>query len=1053
MNKRLALALVALLVLSMVFTAHGGDIDSRVTALTVNPTALTDGGKATVRLEFSEAAGAIQGGNTIDVTWPSSGELYFEGFAKTIPLMVQGRHVADAVISKSGATITFNDYVNNLDDVTGWVEFEILGRNLTDTPEENTKTGTIVAGGKRVQVSVTKPESGIAGTFYYKTGNIDPSDTEHVTWWLNINNEKAYVTGQIRIDDAIQGGQVLKMDSFNIAVSGQRNEDYYGANAINDFVNDFPGAGIWADAAANTITVVIPEGWASLNAFSIMYNTTITEPNQEWFSNNSTAWFQEHNKPAVVGGKFNHSVENIHAGGGVTGTVKGELKINKVIQGTAIGVPGVGFILKRVDGGVIVDDQTEITLTTDENGVANIKKLPVAAYTVKEISAPEWIDFDPLSAGELSFSVQESDAEGILLDITNHVKKVSVPVSKAWEDGNNQDGVRPDSVVIKLLADGLDTGRTLELSQANRWAGSFADLDEYKDGQKIVYTVAEVTVAGYTVAITGDAATGFIVTNTHAVEKIAIEGTKTWDDSNDQGGKRPESITIRLLANGKEVASKEVAGTEWRWKFEGLDKFEDGQEIVYTVTEDVVEDYTATINDHNVTNRYTPGKTSVQVTKAWADANNQDGIRPGAVTVKLLADGAVTDKELILTALNNWTGTFTDLDEYKDGQKIVYTVAEVTVAGYTVAITGDAATGFIVTNTHAVEKISLEGRKTWDDSDDQDGKRPESITIRLLANGKEVASKEVAGSEWHWRFEDLDKFEDGQEIVYTVEEDAVEGYTATIHGYHVTNRYTPGKTSVPVIKIWEDADNQDGKRPDSVVIKLLADGLDTGRTLELNQANHWAGSFADLDEYKDGQKIVYTVAEVTVAGYTVAITGDAVTGYKVTNAKEAPPPPPSPTYPVIRVRIEGNKVLRNGALKAGQFTFVLMDINGKVLAEVQNQQDGSIVFPDRTFSKAVHNYIYTIREIPGKDPRIAYDKSVYTLKVTTTPDNGQLQAKVDVLKDGVPYAGAITFTNITETPPTGDTLAYRIALMLLCCLALLVAAVVIIRKDSKAHMR
>jgi len=45
-------------------------------------------------------------------------------------------------------------------------------------------------------------------------------------------------------------------------------------------------------------------------------------------------------------------------------------------------------------------------------------------------------------------------------------------------------------------------------------------------------------------------------------------------------------------------------------------------------------------------------------------------VRPESVTIKLLADGVDTGKTLVLTATNNWTDTFTDLDEYKAGTKM-----------------------------------------------------------------------------------------------------------------------------------------------------------------------------------------------------------------------------------------------------------------------------------------------------------------------------------------------------------------------------------------------
>ena len=121
---------------------------------------------------------------------------------------------------------------------------------------------------------------------------------------------------------------------------------------------------------------------------------------------------------------------------------------------------------------------------------------------------------------------------------------------------------------------------------------------------------------------------------------------------------------------------------------------------------------------------------------------------------------------------------------------IVYTVEEDAVAGYQPSITGDATAGFTITNTHAPETITVAGSKTWDDADNRSGVRPEEITIRLLANGEEVAGKArtvTATDGWAWRFTDLPKYENGQEITYAIVEDAVPGYTATVDGFDVTN--------------------------------------------------------------------------------------------------------------------------------------------------------------------------------------------------------------------------------------------------------------------------
>ena len=99
----------------------------------------------------------------------------------------------------------------------------------------------------------------------------------------------------------------------------------------------------------------------------------------------------------------------------------------------------------------------------------------------------------------------------------------------------------------------------------------------------------------------------------------------------------------------------------------------------------------------------------------------------------------------------------------------------------------------------------------------------------------------------------------------------------------MANGYTPGKTSITVTKSWQDNKDQYGKRPDEITVLLLADGAETGKTLVLNNENMWMGSFSDLDEFKLGQKIVYTVKEVSVNGYKTVIRGDAETGFTITN--------------------------------------------------------------------------------------------------------------------------------------------------------------------------
>ena len=98
---------------------------------------------------------------------------------------------------------------------------------------------------------------------------------------------------------------------------------------------------------------------------------------------------------------------------------------------------------------------------------------------------------------------------------------------------------------------------------------------------------------------------------------------------------------------------------------------------------------------------------------------------------------------------------------------------------------------------------TISGTKTWNDNNNQDGIRPSSITVNLLANGRQVASKTVSASDnWQYSFDNLAAYANGQKITYTVTEDAVAGYTSTVDGYNITNTHnpttpTPKKPQVP----------------------------------------------------------------------------------------------------------------------------------------------------------------------------------------------------------------------------------------------------------------
>lgn len=96
-------------------------------------------------------------------------------------------------------------------------------------------------------------------------------------------------------------------------------------------------------------------------------------------------------------------------------------------------------------------------------------------------------------------------------------QQVSVSVSKIWDDQNNADGTRPTSVTVHLYADGVDTGKSEVLSDANGWTATFSNLNKNQTGTTtaITYTIVEDEIEGYTAQVTGDVTSGFTITNTH----------------------------------------------------------------------------------------------------------------------------------------------------------------------------------------------------------------------------------------------------------------------------------------------------------------------------------------------------------------------------------------------------------------------------------------------------------------------------------------------------------------------------------------------------------
>ena len=374
-----------------------------------------------------------------------------------------------------------------------------------------------------------------------------------------------------------------------------------------------------------------------------------------------------------------------------------------------------------------------------------------------------------------------------------------------------------------------------------------------------------------------------------------VKVTKVWEDNNNAANKRPTNVTAVLTGDGKtykQQLSEENATIEnnsnWEYTFINLPKYNSiGEEINYVLSEEGSNKfYLTNIDQENkiITNTFTipDEKISIKVTKVWDDNNNSAGKRPEKVTLVLTGDAKTYKQELTAenadkSNSNNWIYTFNDLAKYDvNGNEIQYELSEENLNSkfYSSNVNQENKT---VTNTFNVpdEKVSIKVTKTWNDNNNEAGKRPESVTLKLSGNGKEytqeVNASNAASSNknnWEYTFTDLPKYdENGDEITYTIDEldlhndfyikSSVNQDTKTI----VNTFQVPGENvTIPVTKIWDDNNDKAKKRPESVTVQVK-NGEEVVAESPVTADTGWKYEFTlpKFDNY--GNEINYTIDE------------------------------------------------------------------------------------------------------------------------------------------------------------------------------------------------
>ena len=217
-------------------------------------------------------------------------------------------------------------------------------------------------------------------------------------------------------------------------------------------------------------------------------------------------------------------------------------------------------------------------------------------------------------------------------------------------------------------------------------------------------------------------------------------------------------------ATPTQPSKTEVKTTEGTWTFKSYDKAEEtinGADARFVGTWDFTPAPT-----YKATHEFVSGIAGKELPQAVKDILPSD--KPN------LADGTkATPTQPVKTEVKTADGSWSFQSYDKN---------EATING--------ADVHFVGTWTFAADSTTLTGSVIWIDNDNGAGRRPQSVLVHLLADGQDTGISVTLdeGMGWKYSFENLPRFKDGKEIVYSVREDEVEGYSNQVEGMNVTNR-------------------------------------------------------------------------------------------------------------------------------------------------------------------------------------------------------------------------------------------------------------------------
>lgn len=331
----------------------------------------------------------------------------------------------------------------------------------------------------------------------------------------------------------------------------------------------------------------------------------------------------------------------------------------------------------------------------------------------------------------------------------------------------------------------------------------------------------------------------------------SVQAVKQWNDTLEHSN---EEITVYLTVTDKDGTVRRlqeaVLSDEngWMIKWDNLPKYEkDGKTLVkYGVDESYVPGYYSTVESVTgeviLTQTKWTNKTTFERDKVYL-LKNADGL---ALSTQRVAEDTgymwVTEEVAQKSQLALWTASL-------NGRNVRLT----NQAGQTITFYygNGSPTDFFALNQHVDDK----NRKQYFTCEQT------SNGIRLKY-GSYYLSKNLNDSQ---KFANSTESENALLLLSATEETTVTKIPIKEQGFLIQNTPLAQETSVTVEKQWSIPVDMNASvyEKEQVTIRLLANGIDTGRTVTLNLKNGWIGVFQGLP-YKDsgGNVIKYTVQEV-----------------------------------------------------------------------------------------------------------------------------------------------------------------------------------------------